>query len=70
MSIPNTGVQIKTFRRVNRIDGEENFKEVRQQEGERRVNFEWGKGVDGFIPPVEFEEEQQRTKRWRKLSKE
>jgi hypothetical protein len=42
------------------IDGEENFKEVPQQEGERRVDFVWGNGVDGFIPPVEFEEEEQR----------
>jgi hypothetical protein len=50
-------------------DGEEDFEEIFHREGERRVDFVWGKGVDGFIPPIEVAEGQEGRKRWRKLSK-
>lgn len=67
--MPNPGVQVKTFRRLSLVDGEEIFEEIRPGNGERKVDFVWGKGVDGFIPPLDFTAEQEEGKRWRKLSK-
>lgn len=51
------------------VDGEEDFKEIHPQEGEKRVDFVWGKGVDEFIPAVKFGAKQEGRKRWRKISK-
>lgn len=68
--MPNPGVQVKMFRRMSLVDGEEIFEEIRPRpDGERKVDFVWGKGVDGFIPPVEPTEGQEERKRLRKLSK-
>lgn len=68
MSTPNTGVQVKTFRRMSLVDGEEIFEEIRPGTGEKKVDFVWGKGVDESIPPVDLVVEQEERKRWRKLS--
>lgn len=68
-SIPNPGVEIKTFRRLSMVDGGEDFEEIHPQEGEKRVDFVWGKGVDEFIPPVKFESDQEGRKGSRKISK-
>ena len=67
-SMPNPGVQVKTFRRMSLVDGEEIFEEIRPGNGEKKVDFVWGKGVDGFIPPVAPSAGQEERKRWRKLS--
>ena len=69
-ALPTPSVQVKVFRRVSMVDGEEKFEEIYPRAGERRVDFVWGKGVDGFIPPVELEAEPGRRKSRRKLSKE
>lgn len=68
MSTPNPGVQVKTFRRMSLADGEEIFEEIRPGNGERKVDFVWGKGVDESIPPADLAAGQEERKRWRKLS--
>ena len=69
MSMPNPGVQVKTFRRMSLVDGEEIFEEIRPGSGEKKVDFVWGKGVDKSIPPVDhLAIGQDQKSRWRKLS--
>lgn len=68
MSTPNSGVQVKTFRRMSLVDGDEIFEEIRPESGEKKVDFIWGKGVDESIPPVDLAIGQDQRRRWRKLS--